>query len=386
MTLQLAPGTILTALPGSTAVAPWLTLGQHLFRGRSFDLYEVSGEGLQGGWLAKIPWLPEELPAELRERRFGVLPAQAELGGLGLRQVATGGGIFRVTGAAAPAIVEARVQGETLAERVRRTGPLPLAEALALGRGLCELLIALHGRDWVARCLSPEHIVLRDGDLCRPIFVGLGNGAKRQSRVEIAKHAVDPRYTSPEAMGEVSGLYLVPRTDIYSLGCLLAFAVSGEHPTGRPDAPWSHAAFARFAPLPEGFRLLVAHLTQTLHKHRSATVEKVLTWMSEESLPTMATPGFGALSLLRPLDAEREPEVVPAAAHLSVLSPGPLVVRPREAEVAPASAAATASAAEPAEAPAEAAEPAAERRWRRLLGWLLLALAAASLVMRALRR
>jgi serine/threonine protein kinase len=196
---------------------------------------------------------------------------------------------------------------------------------------------------------------------------------------------VDPRYTSPEAIGEVSGIYLVPRTDIYSLGCILAFAVSGEHPTGRPEAPWSDAAFARFAPLPDGFRLLVAHLTQTLHKHRSASVDKVLTWMSEESLPTMATPGFGALSLLRPLDAEKEPEPVPAPAHLSVLSPGPLVVRPREAEPAPVPRAPAVNEAKPAEAPAEAAEPAAERRWWSLLGWLLLALALASLVARALR-
>ena len=385
MTLHLAPGTILTALPTSETVAPWLVLGAHVSRGRSFDLYEVSGEGLQGGWLAKIPWLPEELPAELRERRFGLLPTQAELGALGLSQVATGGGLFRVSGAAAPAIVEARVEGETLAERVRRAGPLTLAEALTLGRGLCALLSALHERDWVARCLSPEHIVLRDNDLSSPVFVGLGNGAKRQSRVEIAKRSVDPRYTSPEAIGEVSGIYLVPRTDIYSLGCILAFAVSGEHPTGRPEAPWSDAAFARFAPLPDGFRLLVAHLTQTLHKHRSASVEKVLTWMSEESLPTMATPGFGALSLLRPLDAEKEPEPVPAPAHLSVLSPGPLVVRPREAEMAPVPRAAAVNVATPAEAPAEPAEPAAVRRWWSLLGWLLMALALASLVARALR-
>lgn len=385
MTLHLAPGTILTALPTSETVAPWLVLGAHVSRGRSFDLYEVSGEGLQGGWLAKIPWLPEELPAELRERRFGLLPTQAELGALGLSQVATGGGLFRVSGAAAPAIVEARVEGETLAERVRRAGPLTLAEALTLGRGLCALLSALHERDWVARCLSPEHIVLRDNDLSSPVFVGLGNGAKRQSRVEIAKRSVDPRYTSPEAIGEVSGIYLVPRTDIYSLGCILAFAVSGEHPTGRPEAPWSDAAFARFAPLPDGFRLLVAHLTQTLHKHRSASVDKVLTWMSEESLPTMATPGFGALSLLRPLDAEKEPEPVPAPAHLSVLSPGPLVVRPREAEMAPVPRAAAVNEDKPAEAPAEAAAPAAERRWWSLLGWLLMALALASLVARALR-
>jgi hypothetical protein len=109
--------------------------------------------------------------------------------------------------------------------------------------------------------------------------------------------------------------------------------------------------------------------------------------MSEESLPTMATPGFGALSLLRPLDAEKEPEAVPAAAaaHLSVLSPGPLVVRPREAEVAPTLSPPTVSAAATAEAPAEAAAPVAERRWWSLLGWLLLALALASLVARALR-
>lgn len=383
MTLYLTPGTILTALPSSEAVTPWASLGRHLMRGRSFDLYEVTGEGLQGAWIAKIPWLPEELPADLRERRYGLLPNQAALGAAGLRQVAAGGGLFRVTGAAAPAILEAKVEGETLAERVRRAGPLSLEEALTLGRGLGAMLTAMHEQEWIARCLSPEHIVLRNGDIADPVFVGLGNGSKRQARVEIAKRSVDPRYTSPEAIGEVSGIYLVPRTDIYSLGCVLAFAISGEHPTGRPESPWSDEAFARFAAFPDGFRLLLAHCTQQLHKHRSATVEKVMGWMTAESLPTMATPGFGALSLLRPLEAEKsvEAEVPAPSPHLSVLSPGPLVVRQREeapkAEAAPAPVTP--------EAPEEEAAAAPSRNLVGLLGWVLLALALASLVARALR-
>lgn len=384
MTLHLAPGTILTALPSSNAVAPWASLGAHLARGRSFDLYEVTGEGLTGDWFAKVPWLPDELPNDLRERRYALLKVQEELGATGLAQVAKGGGLYRVTGAAAPAILEAKVAGETLSERVRRSGPLTLEEALELGRGLGALLTAMHDRDWIARCLSPDHVVLRDGNLSDPVFVGLGNGSKRQSRVEIAKWSVDPRYTSPEAMGEVSGIYLVPRTDIYSLGCILAFAVSGEQPTGRPEAPWTEAAFERFATYPDGFRLLLAHCTQQLHKHRSATVGKVMTWMTTDTLPTMATPGFGALSLLRPLDAEQPANAAPQAAspHLSVLSPGPLVVRPREADAPPAP--------KPPPQPEPAAaeptpEPTEPRNWLGVVGWVLLALAAASLVARALR-
>lgn len=369
----LAPGTILTALPSAPAVAPWLTLGSHLLLGRSFDLYEVSGEGLEGRWLAKIPWLPEEAPEEMRQRRNNLVPLHHEAGSLGLRGVAASGGIYRVTGAAAPALLERRIEGETLSERVRRTGPLNLEQALALGRSTGALLSELHEAGWVARCLSPEHLMLQDDGFDRPVLVGLGNLSKRQARVEIAKRSVDPRYTAPESLGEVSGTYLVPRTDIYSLGCLLTFAVSGEHPTGRPETPWTDAAYARFAAFPDGFRLLLAHCTQPLHKHRSATVEKVVGWMREEALPTMATPGFGALSLLRPLDAEREATPTAAAPHLSVLSPGPLVVRPREPGPAPDP--------QPRQTP-QGPEPSHPLRW---LGWLLLALALASLVARALR-
>lgn len=374
MHTPLAPGTILTALPSAPSVAPWVRLERHLLLGRSFDLYEVSGEGLEGRWLAKVPWLPEDAPDEMRERRNNLLPLHHEAGQLAQPGVAASGGLFRVTGASAPALLERRVEGETLAERVRRAGPLTLAEALALGRSTGALLVALHEAGWVARCLSPEHLVLQGGDLDRPVLVGLGNLSKRQARVEIAKRSVDPRYTAPESLGEVSGTYLVPRTDIYSLGCLLAFAVSGEHPTGRPEAPWTEAAYARFAPLPDGFRLLLAHCTQPLHKHRSATVEKVLGWMTEETLPTMATPGFGALSLLRPLDAEKTAEPTAPAAHLSVLSPGPLVVRPREAAPDPAPSAQD-----------EGPEVTASARPLGWIGWVLLALALASVVARALR-
>jgi hypothetical protein len=53
--------------------------------------------------------------------------------------------------------------------------------------------------------------------------------------------------------------------------------------------------------------------------------------------------------------------------------------------MAPVPRAPAVSEAAPAEAPAEEAKPAAERRWWSLLGWLLLVLALASLVARALR-
>jgi serine/threonine protein kinase len=372
------PGIVLTAYPSPAPIAPWLTLNPvPLHRGRSFAIHEV--EGHDGRWLAKVPWLPAEAPAEVRAERNELLRREHALLELGLPALPAPGGLFRVAGAGGDALVLSRTEGQTLLERARRSGPLSLAEGLELARGIATALRGLHAGAWVARGLTPEHVVLGEGG--RVSLVGTGNFWPRATRVSIAKDSVDPRYSAPEVLWEVSGTFVVPRADLYSLGALLAFAWTGEHPTGRPDAPFTDAAYDAFERLPNGARLLIAHNMQALHKHRFASVDRLLPHLDLETLPSATTQGFGTVSLTRPLERSVEAPTGPVGS----LSPGPLVSRPRPSSDAGQEQPPSSPRPLPEEASAELSRPFLAGRMGRAFGWALLALLTASIAARLLR-
>src|SRR5262249_3706534 len=69
------------------------------------------------------------------------------------------------TGGSAYIVME-YLEGETLAARLRRTGPLPAARAAALGRQVAGALGAAHAKGIVHRDLKPDNIfIVRDPDI-----------------------------------------------------------------------------------------------------------------------------------------------------------------------------------------------------------------------------
>ena len=130
-----------------------------------------------------------------------------------------------------PYYVTPRIDGETLRERLRREGTLPVEEAVRIVRLLADALGYAHARGVVHRDVKPENILLdRDG---RPYLadfgVALSVRVEDDARRTSAGVAVgSPAYMSPEqATGErdVDG-----RSDLYALGCVLFEMVAGEHP------------------------------------------------------------------------------------------------------------------------------------------------------------
>src|SRR5215510_4545164 len=56
------------------------------------------------------------------------------------------------------------VEGETLAERIHRSGPIPVEEALAIGKHICDALEAAHEKGVVHRDLKPANVkIAADG-------------------------------------------------------------------------------------------------------------------------------------------------------------------------------------------------------------------------------
>jgi len=150
-----------------------------------------------------------------------------------VRQLAYGGAHFDDAH-----IVMEWLEGETLSERLD-AGPLTLQSAVAVVRRAAEALAAVHRAKIVHRDLKPANLILCEGLPARAKLIDFGI-ARRDAAPGLSVHSSFAggtwAYMSPEqAMGSAE---LGARADIYSLGCVLFEAVSGEpaYPSDRAGA------------------------------------------------------------------------------------------------------------------------------------------------------
>lgn len=182
-----------------------------------------------GGRLVAVKVVAAELSgdAEFR-RRFGMEVAAArQVGGFYTAQV-----VDADVDADPPWLVTAYIPGPSLQEAVEAYGRLPVEAVRVLGSGLAEGLSAIHACGLVHRDLKPGNVVLAD-DGPRVIDFGIARAldAVQQSAAVIGT----PGFMSPE---QARGLSVGPASDVFSFGCVLAFALLGRGPygEGRPEA------------------------------------------------------------------------------------------------------------------------------------------------------
>ncbi len=123
------------------------------------------------------------------------------------------------------------LDGESLTDRLAR-GPLPMAEAVALGRGILGALQALHATGVVHRDLKPSNVFLTthgvkllDFGLARPLPRELTQSL--ETGTELTRPGLlvgTPRYMAPE---QVLGHEVDARTDLFAAAAILYEAVSG---------------------------------------------------------------------------------------------------------------------------------------------------------------
>ena len=143
------------------------------------------------------------------------------------------------------------VEGESLRDRLDREKQLAVEDAVRLAREVAEALHHAHRQGVVHRDVKPANILLQDG---RPLVSDFGialavSQAGGGRLTETGLSMGTPHYMSPE---QASGDRDVdPRTDVYSLGCVLFEMLTGEPPygggtaqavlarilTGEPDRP-----------------------------------------------------------------------------------------------------------------------------------------------------
>lgn len=223
-------------------------------------------------------------------------------------------------GATEPVLVLEHVSGRTLREEVERAGSgLRPERALALTHEIGLTLAGLNDAGFVFRDLDPDHVVVGFDDVVH--LVGTGNIARAESRPIRAKMELSARYSAPEIRSETSGKFLVSRADVYALGALLSYLLTGFEPTTQVEGPLSTDAHAKLLTLPEGYRLLVARSLQPMAKNRFQSVRAMVEHMELRALPSRQTRGFQKAELPLPFDRS----VPDNRATRSRLSVGPLL-------------------------------------------------------------
>jgi serine/threonine protein kinase len=127
-----------------------------------------------------------------------------------------------------PWLATSYVAGPSLSEAVRNSGPLTAWSLLALAAGLAKSLTAIHAAGVVHGDLKPSNVLLApDGP--RVIDFGISQAAEAAPLARAGLVVGTPSFMAPEqAAGEEVG----PRSDVFSLGAVLAFAATGHKPFG----------------------------------------------------------------------------------------------------------------------------------------------------------
>lgn len=119
------------------------------------------------------------------------------------------------------------VEGETLRDRLRREGRLPVDEAIAIAEQVGRGLSAAHARGVVHRDLKPANVLITLGGRVKLTDFGIAQTVGEPGLTTDGHVLGSGEYMSPE---QAQGHLLDGRSDLYSLGVLLFEMIAGRVP------------------------------------------------------------------------------------------------------------------------------------------------------------
>ena len=174
------------------------------------------------------------------------------------------------------------VEGPSLKKRLG-LGPLPLADVKILQKRIASALEVAHQHGVVHRDISPDNVIMPDGDVRSAKIIDFGIARARRAGEQTilgGGFAGKLNYASPEQLG-LAGGDVTPKSDIYGFGLVLAEAL-----LGRPiDMAGSQAEMIdkrRVVPDLSGIdptiRPLIQAMLQPRPESRPASMAEVAAW------------------------------------------------------------------------------------------------------------
>jgi serine/threonine protein kinase len=136
-------------------------------------------------------------------------------------------------GPVGPYIVMEYLRGRTLAQMIKRGGPMPVAMAAKLVRQALAGLMSAHANGIVHRDLKPENVFLHETPGGEPVVkimdFGVAKFTDGSNEITTEQGALlgTPEYMAPEQF--LGADMAEPRTDLWAVGAILYRALTGEH-------------------------------------------------------------------------------------------------------------------------------------------------------------
>ncbi len=127
------------------------------------------------------------------------------------------------------AVVLEYVPGEGLDDRLRRSGPMPAAEAARIGSELASALSAAHAEGIIHRDVKPANVLIGEDGRARLADFGIAQALDEGAAAltETGSIVGTLRYLSPERL---EGQAPAPAADVWGLGAVLLEATTGRPP------------------------------------------------------------------------------------------------------------------------------------------------------------
>ncbi|MBV9002519.1 MAG: serine/threonine protein kinase [Solirubrobacterales bacterium] len=126
-----------------------------------------------------------------------------------------------------PYIVFEYVEGETLKERIRRNGRLPITEAVAYAIEIARALGTAHARHIVHRDVKPQNVLIDEEGSAKVTDFGIARTLDEEGLTADGRVLGTTDYVSPE---QALGRPVTGQSDLYSLGIVLYEMLTGEVP------------------------------------------------------------------------------------------------------------------------------------------------------------